>query len=522
VWIVVGLLALLVIAGAVAYVMTRGHHVSPSPTPSASPSASPSTSPSASPSTSPSASPSTSPPPSSGCKTGEFGDKCQSNQCNACPMYFTFEGVDDTDLSCTPTLAYKRKCLGTPCESKSGKTVKFPLAEYVNGDPADVATKRKQWAQENLTAWDDTVQPCSGNGTCSADGTCKCSTAYYGNSCADKYCGSQDPKNLSKWDNEAACCTTARPDTVKPTDTVCQFFGDKNSADYGVQRCTVPASKYGLIAAFDKGIGFSYCYSNICPNDIPVNLLRQYHSDKQCCTDDLYDKDGHVPPDGTTVCVNYPGSGADCLRSCTYVAGAPLAPGQSTVCTTQTNNTCIPSKAPATGKSQLLPNMYLNRGQFLESGNGFRFGLSQDGLTAQKFQNDQEVWNTTQPGWGTPGITLTFPAKSITMEQGTWVMKDEENGGGQTLAYAKASSIGNACTANPKCVKETGTDPGYDCCPRRLVMQGDGNLVIYRGPTETQCPNCPTWSTIGNQYGPYAGGGPMALGKIPDPITPGN
>ena len=101
-------------------------------------------------------------------------------------------------------------------------------------------------------------------------------------------------------------------------------------------------------------------------------------------------------------------------------------------------------------------------------------------------------------------------------------MKDEENGGGQTLAYAKASSIGNACTASPKCIEESGTDPGYDCCPRRLVMQGDGNLVIYRGPTEAQCPNCATWSTIGNEYGPYAGGGPMALGKIPDPITPVN
>jgi uncharacterized membrane protein len=31
VWFVVGLLALLVVTGAVAYVMTRGHHVSPSP-----------------------------------------------------------------------------------------------------------------------------------------------------------------------------------------------------------------------------------------------------------------------------------------------------------------------------------------------------------------------------------------------------------------------------------------------------------------------------------------------------------
>ena len=49
-------------------------------------------------------------------------------------------------------------------------------------------------------------------------------------------------------------------------------------------------------------------------------------------------------------------------------------------------------------------------------------------------------------------------------------------------------------------------DPGYDYCPRRLVMQGDGNLVVYRGPTEAQCPNCPTWSTIDNEYGPYTGG----------------
>lgn len=38
-------------------------------------------------------------------------------------------------------------------------------------------------------------------------------------------------------------------------------------------------------------------------------------------------------------------------------------------------------------------------------------------------------------------------------------MKDEEDGGGQTLAYANASSIGNACTASPKCVEESGTDP---------------------------------------------------------------
>jgi hypothetical protein len=157
------------------------------------------------------------------------------------------------------------------------------------------------------------------------------------------------------------------------------------------------------MAAFDKGIGFSYCYSNICPNTIPVGLLRQYHSDKQSCTDDLYTEDGHVPPDGTTVCVNYPDSGTDCLRSCTYVAGAKGAPGQSTDCTKQTDNTCIPNKAPATGKSQLLPNMYLNRGQFLKSGNGFRFGLSEDGLTAQKFRDSQELWNTMQPGWGYPG-----------------------------------------------------------------------------------------------------------------------
>jgi hypothetical protein len=506
IWSVAGVLALLILVGITAYVVTRSHRALPTPSPSKPPS------------------PSSFPPTPSGCRDGEFGDKCQSNQCNACPMYFSFEGVDDTNLSCAPTVAYKRKCLGAPCEPKAGETAKFPLAEYVNGDPAAVATKRKQWAQENLTVWDKTVKPCSGNGTCSADGKCKCAVAYYGNSCADKYCGSQDPKYLSKWHNEAACCTTAQPDTVNPGDTVCQYFGPKYPTDnnYGIQRCTVPQNKdNNPIAAFDEGVGFSYCYSNICP-PVPVRLLRQYHSDKQCCTDDLYSETGEAPPDGTTVCANYPGTGGgggvECLRSCTYVAGAPLAPGQSNSCTKHTDNTCVPNKISANGKDYLLPNMYLGRNEFLESGNGFRFGLSKDGKTAQKFYNAELLWDTTMPGWGVVGINLKSPASSITMEQGTWVMKAGMNGSGQTLAHAAATGIGDKCTANPLCVQESGA---CDCCPRRLVIQRDGNLVIYRGPNETDCPNCSTWSTVGGgDHGLYSGGGPMAVGKVLNPISP--